>query len=174
VSGVALATNFIAKMDFNLQCQMEDEYYCHFQSLHQGITFFKALQEDGEETCLKINTLLYRPHDALSTWTDLFRLRVFPDFPEQLDLFERGESIAHVENPDTFQIGNHNNKRLLFLGAYSALIKEAITDESVMNHYFNMVNPSDRILFALFQQDYQGYGPSMCLPSGPDYKASMP
>jgi hypothetical protein len=115
------------------------------------------LQQDGEETRLKIITLLHRPHDAPSTWTDLFRLRVFPDFPEQLDLFEHGESIAHVENPDTFQVGNHNNKQLLFLVAYSALIKEEIPEESVMNHYFNMVNPSDHILFALFQQDYQGY-----------------
>jgi hypothetical protein len=26
-----------------------------------------------------------------------------------------------------------------------------------MNHYFDMVNPSDCILFALFQQDYRGY-----------------
>jgi hypothetical protein len=68
------------------------------------------LHQDGEETRLKINSLLYRPHDALSTWTELFRLCVFPDFPKQLDLFERGESIAHVENPDTFQVGNHNNK----------------------------------------------------------------
>jgi hypothetical protein len=146
-------------MDFNQQRHMEDEYYCHFQSLHQqGITFFKALQQDGEETHLKINTLLYRPHDAPSTWTDLFWLWVFPDFPEQLDLLEHGESIAHVENPDTFQVGYHNNKQLLFLGAYLALIKEEIPEESVMNHYFNMVNPSDRILFALFQWDYQGYG----------------
>jgi hypothetical protein len=89
---------------------MEDEYYHHFQSLHQGITFFKALHQDGEETRLKINSLLYCPHDALYTWTDLFRLPIFPYFPKQLDLFGHGESIAHVENPDTFQVGNHNNK----------------------------------------------------------------
>jgi hypothetical protein len=105
----------IAKMDFNQQRQMEEEYYRQFKSLHQGIAFFKALQQDSQETRLKINTLLYRPNDAPSTWTDLFRLPVFPDFPEQLDLFECGESIVHVENPDTFQVGHHNNKRLLFL-----------------------------------------------------------
>jgi hypothetical protein len=37
------------------------------------------------------------------------------------------------------------------------IIKEEIPEESVMNHYFDMVNPSDCVLFALFQQDYRGY-----------------
>ena len=57
-------------MDFNQHCLLEEEYYHHFQSLHNGLTFFKSLQQDSEESRLKINTLLYRPHDAPSTWSD--------------------------------------------------------------------------------------------------------
>jgi hypothetical protein len=87
----------------------------------------------------------------------LFQLHVFPDFPKHLDHFQYGESIAHVENPDTFQVGHENNKRMLFMGAYSALIKEEIQDESVLCHYFNMKNPPDCILFAFFQRDVRGY-----------------
>jgi hypothetical protein len=145
-------------MDFNQQRQLEEEYYHYFQSLQNGLSFFKSLQQDSEETRIKINTLLYRPLDAPSTWTDLFQLRIFPDFPTHLDQFEHGQSIAHVENPDTFQVGRHdNNKRLLFLSSYSALLKEEIPDESVRNFYFNMDHPTDRILFALFQRDNRGY-----------------
>ena len=88
------------------------------------------MQQDNEESRLKINTLLYRPHDAPSTWSDLFLLRVFPDFPKHLDQFQYGESIAHVENPATFQVGHVHNKRALFLSAYLALIKEEIQEES--------------------------------------------
>ena len=72
-------------MDFNRHRELEEDYYCHFQSIHNGLSFFKSLQQDSEESRLKINTLLYRPHDAPSTWTDLFQLRVFPDFPILLE-----------------------------------------------------------------------------------------
>ena len=117
-------------MAFNRHRQLEEDYYRHFQSIHDGLSFFKSLQQDNEESRLKINTLLYRPHDAPSTWIDLFQLRVFPDFPKHLDQFQYGESIAHVENPATFQVGHVHNKRALFLSAYLALIKEEIQEES--------------------------------------------
>jgi hypothetical protein len=101
-------------MDFNQHHQLEEDYYCHFQSLNNGLAFFKSLHQDSEESRLTINTPLYHPYDAPSTWSDLFQLCVFPNFPQHLDQFQHGKSIAHVENPDTFKVGHENNKRMLF------------------------------------------------------------
>ncbi len=118
---------------------IEEEFRWAIKSIEQGAGFFNTSRNEGENAPKIIILLLRRPIDHLSTWEDLFLLRIVPECnQEQYNL-----GISSQPN-DRFSraVTKSNNMNRVLICSFSRLIQEL--DDGTRDRHFPRANETAR------------------------------